>query len=95
LTGAYFALKGFNVVECPWKFPWVGAQQADDMIQWRRRGPPEIRERLKGVAQTVWSGAGGFISKDYHSEPGATNAWNCFLAVINEVDKAKADPTAK
>jgi len=95
LTAAYFAIKGFNVVSCPWKFPSVGAQQADDMINWRRRGPPEIHDRLRGVVQTVWSGAGGFIRHDYHSGPDKTNAWNTLLAVDAEVEKANSSQPAK
>jgi hypothetical protein len=87
LTAAYFALKGFNVVSCPWKLAAVGAQQADDMINWRRRGPPEIQGRLCGVVQTVWSGVGGFLNRDYQSAPDKTNAWNCLLATLSEVDK--------
>jgi hypothetical protein len=95
LTAAYFAIKGFKVISCPWKIASVGAQQADDMIHWRQTSTPEIRDRLLGVTQTVWSGLGGFLNRDYNSEPGQTNAWNCLLATLAEVNKAAGSPTTK
>jgi hypothetical protein len=87
LTAAYFAIKGFPVVSCPWKLRAVGVQQVEDMVQWRRRETPEIRDRLRGVVQTSWSGVDVFMGKEYQSEPGETNSWNCFTAVCEEINK--------
>ncbi len=85
LTPAYFAIKGLNVISCPWKDAAVGAAQAEDLITWRRRGPPEIKSHLRGVMQTVWSGASEFLDRDYHSDPAKTNAWNCFTATLAQI----------
>ena len=83
----YFAMKGFHVVTCPWKSSKLAVLQADDMAQWRSRSPKELKERFDGVMQTVWSGVGSFLDKDYQSEPGATNSWNCFTAMFGEIKK--------
>ena len=34
--------------------------------------------------QTVWSGTGSFLEKDYNSKEDATNSWNCFKAMFDE-----------
>lgn len=59
-TPIYFALKGFRVVACPWNRPDVGAQQVRDMLDFRARATPHLRQRLLGVVQTVWSGVDAF-----------------------------------
>jgi hypothetical protein len=40
--------------------------------------------------QTVWSGTGSFLDKDYKSKSSATNAWNCFNAMFGEIKKLPA-----
>jgi hypothetical protein len=90
-TAPYFALKGFHVVTCPWKSSKLATLQADDMAQWRSRSPAELKERFEGVMQTVWSGAGSFLDKDYKSEPNATNAWNCLTAMFGEITKLQSE----
>lgn len=86
-TALYFAMKGFNVVACPWKKASVGIQNVDDLLEWRRTQTPEVQKRLLGVMGTAWSGAGNFLDRDYQSKPGATNAWNCLTATLAEIDK--------
>jgi len=90
-TPPYFAMKGFHVVTCPWKSSRLAVSQADDMAQWRSRSPAELKERFEGVMQTVWSGAGSFLDKDYTSEPNATNAWNCLTAMFGEIHKLQSE----
>jgi hypothetical protein len=86
-TALYLAIKGFHVVTCPWKSSETAVLQAQDMAQWRRRSPKELSERFDGVMQTVWTGAGSFLERDYHSKPDATNSWNCFEAMFGEIRK--------
>ncbi|HWD19384.1 MAG TPA: family 20 glycosylhydrolase [Verrucomicrobiae bacterium] len=87
LTAPYFAMKGFDVISCPWKKASVGVQQAEDMINWRHRGPPEIRGHLRGVMQTVWSGVDGFLDQEYKGDPSKTNQWTCFTATFATMEK--------
>jgi N-acetyl-beta-hexosaminidase len=88
-TAPYLAMKGFHVVTCPWKTADIAVQQAQDIIGWRQHSPEELRDRFDGVMQTVWSGAGSFLDRDYTSQPGATNSWNCFTAMFNQIKAAK------
>jgi len=92
-TALYFALKGFKVVACPWKQAWVGVQDADDLLEWRHTQTPAVQQRLLGITLTVWSGVGNFLDRDYQSDPGATNAWNCLTATLAEINKRSKQPT--
>ncbi len=86
-TAVYFAMKGFDVVTCPWKSAATGVKQTDDMIRWRETCSPEMRSHFQGMAQTVWSGAKSFLQREYAGKGNPTNSWNCFQAVFNEVNK--------
>ncbi|HEY3860245.1 MAG TPA: family 20 glycosylhydrolase [Verrucomicrobiae bacterium] len=89
-TAPYLAMKGFHVVTCPWKSSKLAVWQADDMANWRQRSPRELKDKFAGVMQTVWTGAGRFLGSDYTSEPGATNSWNCFTAMFDEIQKLQS-----
>ena len=89
-TPAYFAIKGFKVVSCPWKNSAPAIQQADDMAHWRKTAPREMRNRFQGVVQTLWSGTAQFLDREYKSDPKATNSWNCFRAMFDEIAKLDA-----
>jgi hypothetical protein len=60
-TAVYFAMKGFNVVTCPWRDPANAVLQAQDMVKFRDHSTPEMKERFMGMVQTVWSGARQFL----------------------------------
>jgi hypothetical protein len=94
-TAPYLAMKGFHVVTCPWKSSQLAVWQAHDMAHWRSRSPAELKDRFEGVMQTVWSGAGSFLNKDYNSEPDATNSWNCFTAMFGEIKKLQPEDEMK
>jgi hypothetical protein len=87
-TAVYFAMKGFDVVTCPWKSSTVAVQQTDDMLRWRATASREMRPHFQGMVQTVWSGAETFLQHDYAGTGNPTNAWNCFQAIFNEVSKS-------
>lgn len=69
-TAVYFAMKGFQVVTCPWRMPEIAVEQANDMVRFRKQSTPEMRDRFAGVVQTVWSPAGSFLDEvDKKSTP--------------------------
>lgn len=86
-TPVYFAMKGFNVVACPWRIPEVAVSQVQDMVRFRDHSTPEMKERFKGVVQTVWSGTGQFLDIYYGREPEAdkNNPASCFRALYDEI----------
>jgi hypothetical protein len=93
-TAAYFAIKGFKVVTCPYKSAECAVQQADDMAKWRATATPQMKERFQGMMQTVWSGANSFLEKEYAGKGNSTNSWNCFVSLFDEIDKLQPSAAA-
>jgi hypothetical protein len=60
-TAIYFALKGFQVVTCPWNRPQVAATQLEDVLHFRANATPQTQPRMLGMIETVWSGCGQFL----------------------------------
>jgi hypothetical protein len=99
-TAVYFAMKGFRVITCPWKKPALAVAQLDDMLRFRRQSSIEMKERFRGVAETVWSPAFVFLSGYYgvtlpvgapqgapvRADPEET-PWNCLRAILGEISK--------
>jgi hypothetical protein len=95
-TPVYFAMKGFQVVTCPWRIPEVAIQQTEDMVRFRQHSTPEMRDRFCGIVQTVWSPAKSFLNAYYgrqtNPEAQKNTAENCFRAAferINSLQKEK------
>jgi hypothetical protein len=95
-TPAYFAMKGFQVIICPWKKIAPAVQEVDDMIRWRATSSETMSPRFLGVMQTSWSGAGSFLVREFHSDRAKTNSWNCLQAVFDEIARSQAaEPVVK
>ena len=60
-TPAYFAVKGFRVLACPWKKPEVALEQQRQAIAFRAQSNPVLAERHLGILHTWWSGASSFM----------------------------------
>ena len=67
-TAPYFALKGFDVVTCPWNRPEVAIRQLDDLVTFREHANPKLSQRHQGMMQTIWSPFGPFYEA-YQDEP--------------------------
>jgi hypothetical protein len=89
LTAIYFAIKGFNVVTCPWRMPEIAVRQTQDMFRFRGSSTSEMNGRFKGMVQTVWSGAGQFMDEFYGRKSGddvdGNTATNCFKSMFQEI----------
>ena len=93
-TPAMFALKGLDVIACPWKKPEVAKEQVKMMYNFKENATPEMKEHYLGIMHTVWSSANEFI-KSYHSqkakEINPNTQEDCFramLAAIKELEGA-------
>jgi hypothetical protein len=90
-TAVYFAMKGFNVVTCPWRNPSIAVGQLNDMISFRDGSTPEMTPRFAGMMQTVWSGANGFLNGFYgnteNASAGGNTPWDCFRVLYQEINK--------
>ncbi len=88
-TPVYFAMKGFTVVTCPWRMPEIAVMQAEDMVKFRQRATPEMKDRYAGMIQTVWTSAENFL-KNYYEESNdkpveANNEVNCFRMLFKRI----------
>lgn len=94
-TAAYFALKGFRVVTCPWKNQVSAVQQVRDIVRFRDQSSGPVAARILGVVQTVWSGANSFLddfdqlTANESSDPKSAAA--CFLRVCDEIKAVAGD----
>jgi hypothetical protein len=88
-TAVYFAMKGLDVVSCPYQIPSVAVIQVQDMVKLRANSSPDIAQHFKGVVQTVWSGAGQFLDRYYGRVPDdpEKSTVNCFKALFEEIQK--------
>jgi len=64
-TAAYFALKGFDVVSCPWRKGTVAQDQLALITSLRNNSNDEITGHLKGMVHTCWSGVSSFLDRFY------------------------------
>ena len=90
-TPVYFAMKGLNVITCPFENPSLAVIQTDDMINFKLQSSKEMQPHFYGMMQTVWSPAGAFLDGFYGNkkdEKGGNNtAWDCFRTMYNKIDK--------
>ncbi len=91
-TAVYFAMKGFNVITCPWRNPKNALLQTQDMLKFRATATKEMKPRFFGMMQTVWSPAGSFWDEYYgvkvNEKAGENTASNCFKTMYEEINKA-------
>jgi hypothetical protein len=86
-TPVIFAMKGLNVVTCPWNNSDAAILQARDMFRFRDQSTPQMRDRFLGMVQTVWSGADDFLDSFYGrktSDKQNTDV-SCFKALFGEI----------
>jgi hypothetical protein len=90
-TPVYFAMKGLNIITCPWRMPEIAVQQVNDMADFRNSATPEMKGRYYGMMQTVWSDAGSFLDEFYgktnRSSEDKNTPSNCFRAMYEEMLK--------
>lgn len=88
-TPVYFAMKGLQVITCPWRVAAVAEKQTEDMVNFKKESSKGMRDKFYGMMQTVWSDAGSFLDGFYTNkkdEKGGDNtAWNCFTALYQKI----------
>ena len=92
-TAVYFAMKGFNVMSCPFRNSQAGVQQVNDMYKFRQQSTPEMKERFQGIVQTIWSRTDLFL-KEYYGEDSTKNkeintSSDCFRNVFTAISRGK------
>ncbi|MBX2842820.1 MAG: family 20 glycosylhydrolase [Flammeovirgaceae bacterium] len=89
-TAAYFAMKGFQVITCPWNKPEVARQQTADLKTLKLHSNKTLSEKYLGMIQTVWSGSESFMEV-FHEEIEASErqkgSAKCFIALFEELNQ--------
>ena len=88
-TPVYFAMKGLNVITCPWNRPAVAVAQTQDMVNFRNTATEEMKPHFYGMMQTVWSDTESFLDGFYNNKPdknGDKTAWKCFIEMYRTID---------
>ncbi len=89
-TAAYFAMKGFKVVTCPWNKADIALTQLDQILFLRKNSSTPIANNVIGIAQTVWSPADMFLGYYYGTLKGNndfTGPVNCYNALYDKILK--------
>ena len=88
-TAAYFAIKGFRVVTCPWRNPQVAQEQVALLYALWQGSTKTLKPRYAGVMQTIWSGADSFMDEFYgratRENPRGLSQVECFKTLFNSV----------
>jgi hypothetical protein len=92
-TPVYFAMKGFNVITCPWRNSEVAVAQLNDMIAFRNESTGDMKPRFQGMMQTVWTSNSNFLKGFYENKidtvRGTKTEWYCFRELYKSIDKLK------
>ncbi len=92
-TAVYFAMKGLNVITCPWQNPSVALIQTQDMINFKNQSSKVMKPHFYGMMQTVWTDCNvfldGFYGKTKDEKAGNNTEWNCFRAMYDKIGQLK------
>jgi hypothetical protein len=90
-TAAYFALKGFRVITCPWRFPDVTKEQLRLMVEFKKYATPAVKDNYMGMLHTTWTSAENFIDQYYGRKEVNTgrggNYVEAFKVLFEEINK--------
>jgi len=87
-------MKGFNVITCPWRTPSVAISQFQDFLKYREDATPVMRDRYRGMIQTVWTNFESFQKEieTFKNSPSSNNSSKvgssaeCFISLFNEIE---------
>ncbi len=90
-TAVYFAMKGFNVISCPFRNADAGEEQVADMYKFRKSSTPEMKDRFQGIMQTIWN-RNDFFLKEYYGVDSSkvgeeSTTSNCFRKVFSAINQ--------
>ena len=92
-TPVYFAMKGLQIITCPFRKPGLAVRQAEDMVNFRKESSQVMQDRFYGMMQTVWSDASsfmvGFYTQKKDPKGGDNTPWACFIALYDKINSLK------
>lgn len=89
VTSALFAMKGIDVMTCPWRNPQAAVLQVEDMVRFRKNTANIMQPRFRGVMHTVWSNTGtfldGFYGRNISNNQGDQTPWEAFRKMYERI----------
>jgi len=61
-TAAYFTMKGFQVITCPWNKPQVALDQWKNYQEFQQTANPALADRYLGMMHTIWTSPENFMN---------------------------------
>lgn len=80
-TAVLFAAKGFNVLTCPWRTPEIAVEQEKMMRNFIAGATNEMKPRYRGMLQTIWNSAEGFMKSYRGAAEREDRSVECFKAL--------------
>jgi len=88
-TAAYFAIKGFRVVTCPYRKPEVAIDQLDLMLHFRKSAKKKKKDNYYGMVQTIWTSPENFLDAYYGrntSQNRTKSSVDCFNTLFDAIN---------
>ncbi|MEM1135002.1 MAG: family 20 glycosylhydrolase [Bacteroidota bacterium] len=89
-TAVLFASKEFEVVTCPWRSADIAEKQLSQMLAFRAQSTQLMKDRFKGMVQTIWTSAGNFMDLYYGVKPNTDSKGDqagCFKTLLSEISQ--------
>jgi len=89
-TSVYFAMKGFDIVTCPYQTTSVALTQLEHFLSFRENSPEPMKNHFRGMMQTIWGGADEFLDVFYNGIEEAERrqgSKDCFENLYEEINK--------
>jgi hypothetical protein len=89
---AFFAMKGFNVISCPWRKVDVAMGEIAQIETLRNQGDPAIAERVSGLMETTWGQTAEFVRAYFGEQAGneqTAQVVQCFKAAFARLRAAQ------
>lgn len=96
-TATLFAMKGFDVLTCPWRKPEITKTQVEMTYFFRKNATEKMKEHYQGMLQTVWSPAKKFMDeykneKNRSKEQSQAASFHTMIKTIHENELKEKDP---
>jgi len=90
-SAVYFAMKGFQVITCPWRVPEIAITQTRNTFHFRETATYATKDRYAGMMQTIWTSTEEFLREFYDTSNKEKNTEaNCFRALFAEINNGKS-----
>jgi len=87
----FFAMKGFNVIACPWKKTDVALAEIAEIENIRATANPDVAARMNGLLASTWGSAADFIRAWFGEPPASPDVAQLVQCVRTTFDRLRAD----